>query len=727
MKTSASLPRLVGRYYPARAAQPQRVWRLSLLLLLAAGLLLGMLASLAQPAWAHELFPFSPPVAAACYATAKACELSQEGLARARLLALGTAETLTDTQATRAPDAKSWLSPADTLVSAGAIRAANRTPLFDTPCTNGFANIYPCENVDLLAFLPHTTIGGDTNNDMWGWTDPETGKEYALVGARDGVAFVDISTPTLPRYLGKLPTHAVRSSWRDLKVYRDHLFVVADKNNRHGLQLFDLRQLRTVTVTAGVTTTLLFSETAHYAGFSDAHNLAINEESGYAYAVGGETCKGGLHMVNIQNLAHPTYAGCYAGDGYIHDTQCVIYRGADQRYQGHELCFNASVAQFTIVDVTNKAKPTRLSTIAVEGNVYMHQGWLTPDQQYFLLDDEMDEWFGDHNTRTYVFDVRDIESPRFVDAYTAASPAVDHNLYISATYAYEANYTSGLRILDLKHLTQGQLSEAGFFDTYPENDEVVTSGAWTAYPFYQSGVVAISTLDRGLFLVRPRLPADVLFRQHLAEVNLCEPTANETQFQIPFDLSARNQYTQVVSLRAQQLPMTATATFMPAVVDMAATGHASSTLTVAGSTLASSPYTFTVEAVSPEGTILDTTIVRVHLAHTSASQPTLTAPLSTTVETLTPLTFRWSASDAISYTVEIADEPTFSHALYTTSVTFPELTLAAPLAYDRPYYWRVQANNRCGSTLSAVGSFRTPIAIFLPLVHQSFVQPAVQP
>jgi choice-of-anchor B domain-containing protein len=98
-----------------------------------------------------------------------------------------------------------------------------------------------------------------------------------------------------------------------------------------------------------------FANTAHYDDFGSAHNIAINEDSGFAYAIGTGTCSGGLHMV--QNPASPTNAGCYSGDGYTHDTQCVIYNGPDADYQGAEVCFSSNEDTLTIVDVSNKAAP----------------------------------------------------------------------------------------------------------------------------------------------------------------------------------------------------------------------------------------------------------------------------------------------------------------------------------------------------------------------------------
>src|SRR6056297_1278558 len=56
---------------------------------------------------------------------------------------------------------------------------------------------YSCSNIDLLAKVSFDKLpvqplaNGVAFNDIWGWTDPQTGKEYALVGRVDGTSFVD--------------------------------------------------------------------------------------------------------------------------------------------------------------------------------------------------------------------------------------------------------------------------------------------------------------------------------------------------------------------------------------------------------------------------------------------------------------------------------------------------------------------------------------------------------
>jgi len=180
-------------------------------------------------------------------------------------------------------------------------------PMAETLCVNGFAGPYPCNSVDLMAFMPINTIGGGSGADIWGWTDPVTNKEYALMARSSGISFVDISDPVNPIYLGNLPTSTFATTWRDVDVYADHAFIVADLAGNHGMQVFDLTQLRDVS-----NPPVTFSETTHYSGFKTAHTVTIDSASGFAYAAGSDTCNGGLHMVNIQNPIAPTFAGATA-------------------------------------------------------------------------------------------------------------------------------------------------------------------------------------------------------------------------------------------------------------------------------------------------------------------------------------------------------------------------------------------------------------------------------
>ena len=391
-------------------------------------------------------------------------------------------------------------------------------------CNGGSASGYPCSNVNLLAHLPLSTFGSSGGNDSWGWTDPQTGKEYALMGLNDGTAFVDISTPTAPVYLGKLPTHTVNSTWRDIKVYANHAFIVSEASG-HGMQVFDLTHLRNV-----VSPPVTFSSDAHYSGFSAAHNVAINEDSGYAYKVGGDTtCGRGLHIVDIRTPTSPSFAGCFSADGYTHDTQCVIYNGPDLAHIGKEICFNANEDTVTIVDVTNKSSPVQLSRTNYAGctstaNCYTHQGWLSEDQTTYLLDDELDEYRRGINTRTYIWDITDLDAPTLSTTYEGASSNIDHNLYVKGGLAYQANYRAGLRLLDINSLT-----EVGYFDIYPTDNNPSFNGAWSNFPYFDSDLVIVSGIEQGLFVLQPtNMTADFRLEPDEVALGLCGSAGSAT-------------------------------------------------------------------------------------------------------------------------------------------------------------------------------------------------------
>ena len=377
-------------------------------------------------------------------------------------------------------------------------------------CADGFALGFSCGNVNLSAYLSLADLNADFANDIWGWTDPETGRDYALVGLRHAVAFVDVTEPVNPRLVGSLTTHAGATSvWRDMKVYKDHVFVVVDGSGSNGMQVFDLTQLRAV-----VAPPAIFSETAHYDGVAQAHNIAINEATGFAYIVGanegGRTCGGGLHMVNIQDPRNPSFAGCFAdpftgrGTGYTHDAQCVVYHGPDVEHQGKEICFGANVTAVSIADVTDKESPVALSWAAYPAVGYAHQGWLTEDHRYYVLNDELDELrFPEaiKATRTLIWDVSDLDDPILHLQHSGEAKSIDHNLYIVGDYVFQANYTSGLRILDIGDINNPR--EVAFFDTVPGSDEQQFSGAWSVYPFFESGTIIVSSTGEGLFIVEP--------------------------------------------------------------------------------------------------------------------------------------------------------------------------------------------------------------------------------
>ena len=396
---------------------------------------------------------------------------------------------------------------------------ADRDPLpaisgGEVTCEDGEAAGYDCDEVDLLAFVPWEELGGARGarlNDVWGWTDPATGREYAIVCLMDGTSFVDVTDPSNPRFLGNLPmTPGSRANtWRDAKVFNNHAFIVADGAGEHGMQVFDLTRLRDVTEPE------TFEADALYTGITSSHNVAINEETGFAYLVGSsgeESCGGGSHMVDINDPLNPVFAGCFAHPntgrrmtGNSHDTQCVIYHGPDEDYSGREICVNSNETALSVADVTDKDNPVAVSSAAYPNVAYAHQGWLTEDHRYFYSNDELDEVNGlVEATRTLVWDLEDLDDPLLLTEYYSDTQATDHNLYIRGTRLYMTNNRAGLRVLDISDPENPV--EVGHFDTTPWSaDESGFDGTWSVYPYFESGTVVISSRREGLFIVKPRV------------------------------------------------------------------------------------------------------------------------------------------------------------------------------------------------------------------------------
>jgi len=197
-------------------------------------------------------------------------------------------------------------------------------------------------------------------------------------------------------------------------------------------------------------------------------------------------------------------------DGYTHDTECVIYNGPDQTYVGKNICFGYNEDTITIIDMTNPSKAIEISRLGYSGSSYTHQGWITPNHEWLLMDDELDENDGTVPSQTtYVVDLRNGLKNPSLTPWNSGLATIDHNLYIRGNFVYEANYKSGLRILTTINIddtsTQNKLKEVGFFKTYLGTMEVAFDGAWSSYPFFGTGTnpdfVVIQDINTGLYIV----------------------------------------------------------------------------------------------------------------------------------------------------------------------------------------------------------------------------------
>lgn len=394
-------------------------------------------------------------------------------------------------------------------------------------CVNGTAGGFPCKNIDLLAVISLSDMNIPTSNsDIWGWYDEVNRREYVIACGYDRTVYVDVTDPSDFVVVASMPSSTGRgSTWCSAKTYKNFNLIVRDFNTGHGVQSFDLSRLESLRDRAIETGRIqTVDEDFLYGDLSSVHNMVIDTAIGMGYAVGSTTCAGGLHQLDLSRLPIITYAGCFSRDGYTHDSQCVVYSGPDQRYLGREICFNYNEDSLTITDNTDPANVTQISRTEYIGSQYTHQGWLTMDGEYMLMNDELDEgcqvnpnFHGicgangpvnqtSHNGKsaTLIWNMKDLRNPFMIGMYVSTETAIDHDEYIYPQHpniVYQSNYCAGIRVLNVENVAQGLLTEVGFFDLEPECSTVAWRGTWANY-LLPSGNLIASNIYKGVFVLR---------------------------------------------------------------------------------------------------------------------------------------------------------------------------------------------------------------------------------
>ncbi len=361
----------------------------------------------------------------------------------------------------------------------------------------GLGMEFPHEGVQLQAWLPLGEMGEPySGNDCWGYVSP-TGREYALMGLQTGTSFVDITDPGDPQVLGKID--GSRSTWRDIKVYGDHAYIVTEGFGG-GIQVVDLSDID-AGVVALVNTVLEDTPDLQLATTS-SHNVVIDETSGYLYRAGGGN--NGLRIYSLADPQSPSFVGLWP-DRYVHDAQVVTY--TDGPWAGREIAFCCSgfngggvETGLDILDVTDKSNIVNVSRLLYSNGRYSHQAWLSEDRTYLYLNDEADETGLGFNTTTKVFDVSDLANPVELTSFANNSSAIGHNLYTLGNLIFEANYRSGVRVFDAAD--PANPVEIAYFDTWPADDLPNFNSLWSVYPYYPSGTFIGSDMEKGLFVFR---------------------------------------------------------------------------------------------------------------------------------------------------------------------------------------------------------------------------------
>ena len=399
----------------------------------------------------------------------------------------------------------------------------------DADCVDGMAaDLFPCENVDLMSFIPLTDVDASFANDVWGWTDHKTKMEVAIVGTFEGTVFVDVTDGANPVYLGLLESAApdlFGNIWGDIRVYDNVAYIGSEAVNRDtgegfGIQIVDLTQFR------GATGPIDIEQAGRITDMTNSHNVSLNVDSGRLYVVGStrflQECQTGEGQANgdggalvydvAANPLDPQFIGCLDQDGYIHDITCEYYKGPDLDYRHEEICIGSNEDSVTVYHVDDIDDVSILSRIEYQDfpfldagsnlpNYYSHQGWMSDDHSFFFLGDELDEFSSGFTRTTYIWDLSDLDEITLIEAFSDGNTSIDHNMFVDKSRLYQSNYTSGLWIYDTWEARDGNLDMRGFFDVFPVNDDPTFNGTWGNYPYFAGGKVIVTSSEEGIFVL----------------------------------------------------------------------------------------------------------------------------------------------------------------------------------------------------------------------------------
>ncbi len=358
-----------------------------------------------------------------------------------------------------------------------------------TPGSDGRIFDFSARQVVLHSWLTSENLAGRVQkaNDIWGYVSP-SGREYAIVGLVAGTAFVEVTDPSAPEVVAFVPGEP--SIWRDMKTYAEFAYIVNETGG--GVQIVDLSKIDRGRVR--------LVGSFRKGGLRTAHNISINEESGHAYLSGSNLANGGLVALDLSDPRAPELTPDTWPLAYIHDMRVVNWKKGP--YAGREIAFAfAAHDGLQILDVTDKSNLVLISEVRYPGLAYCHSGWLNRKQRFVFVNDELDERDDPsiRTTSTHIVHVRELDRPRFKRRFTNKKPSIDHNSMVDGDLLFLSSYTAGLRVYNVKRPRFPR--EIGHFDTYPNDDAVGFDGAWGVFAGFPSGVVLISDIQRGLFVL----------------------------------------------------------------------------------------------------------------------------------------------------------------------------------------------------------------------------------
>ena len=360
--------------------------------------------------------------------------------------------------------------------------------------------------------LGKKTYTGQNLSGSWGWNDTINNKEYALVGTTKGLSIVDITTPTTPVEVKFI--NGKQGTWRECQTYKNYAYITQDNDttNSEGILIYDLSQLP-----GGKADTFKGSTPNDY--ITRNHSLFIDEK-GFLYLNGGRiNINGGGQNGTIiydlkPNPKRPTFVGYTpspsgTSTNYVHD----CYARNDTLFEAH--IYNN---RFTVWDIRNRSNPVKIQDFATAYNT-IHNMWLSDNSKTLFVTHE------EFNLPAEAYDISDLSNIRQLCEFKVSptNQEILHNVHVLNDFVIGSYYSDGVAIFDASDPTN--VIPVGYYDTQPTSTRT-ENGVWGAWGFYKSGVISLSDMKMGLYVVKPTYVRGARIQGIVTDTNTTQVLSN---------------------------------------------------------------------------------------------------------------------------------------------------------------------------------------------------------
>ena len=334
--------------------------------------------------------------------------------------------------------------------------------------------------------------GGQNYSACWSYVHSD-GREYAAIGVNGftppggGTAIYRLTDPAAPVLVGFIP--GPPSTWREMKSYRDWLYVVTESQGTGaGLQIIRMTNPDSPVLAATYTTNFLTS-----------HTVSVDTTNGLLICNGTRAASPqdwtGIRILALNNPGigatpeNPVQLSTWPAvfpvpsDQYVHDSVPI----GNRLYLS---CIWAGVVR--VLNITNPSAPTEIASWSYPGG-FTHNSWPDATGNWLYVTDEV------NGEPLKIFDISNLAAPTLVNAITSNPQAIVHNAHVKGDVLFLANYTEGIRALDVSD--PAHPAEFAWADSYA-GPSGGFGGVWEVGAFYPSGAVVASDRNSGLYVYR---------------------------------------------------------------------------------------------------------------------------------------------------------------------------------------------------------------------------------